>query len=324
MFNLYIGDIDSDLSQVAMSADAGAVLIDQHNLSQFLSSPQGTGFTTIGDCGGAAQIFSICRQATEIFFCDPIKWSDTKKGYSEHQERITSILNYWRKLKPVHGFTRPENFPWVDDALKVKGRVSESQQGWAFGCSLTYGIGVAPHEAWPALAFNKLNLPYTNAGYPGGSITWSSDQLCRSQIQTGDVVFWGLPNNLRAAMIDQGKLKHLGTWAFKEDPLMINRIPLDFLNSDTLIYQNITAIHRAVNFCRAIGAKLVIQCLYYDPKLIEINLDDIKEYRQLICCPGQIVDVGNDASTHPGPNQHIIYADSFVSTYQELYGTDVK
>jgi hypothetical protein len=111
---------------------------------------------------------------------------------------------------------------------------------------------------------------------------------------------------------------HLTTSTFLSSEYAKNHLSPDLLSNDTLKYHNILAVRRAYNYCQRIGACLVPIGVCYDIDNVYAHYD-VPPYQQLIQYEiNDYADLGNDRS-HPGPIQHKLYAEKFLSHYKKVY-----
>ena len=206
------------------------------------------------------------------------------------------------------------------DFLQDKRKTDQSQL-WIVGCSIAHGVSVQPEQSYKEIVSHKLNLTYSDLSCPGSSITWQSDQICRSDIRSSDVIFWGLTTQDRIPVFYLDKVMHLNNHTYVIYPKLNSKFPLELLDNDTLTYHNILAVRRAYNFCQKINAKLVILGLMHDPNNVFVHYD-VPVFQQIgRPQPDSFVDFGAD-KMHPGPEQHKIYANKFLELYSKLYPTD--
>jgi len=204
---------------------------------------------------------------------------------------------------------------------QINHRITDEAQMWTFGCSITSGIGINSYEIYDSKIKEYLNLPNKNISCPGSSIIWASDQICRSDIKKNDVVIWGITSPRRTHKVNYNKLDFILPYQIE------NNTELELLNyerqyytqyfeSNTELYDILTAIKRAKNFCNNIGAKFLAINLIFDYiGWSQYYVDDqIKAYLK----NDQYIDVGNDG-IHPGPKQHQEFAEKFIKLYKALY-----
>lgn len=314
MFKLFVGDVTSEVCQAALAQDKNAVLVTADNFENLTCQ---TCYTSLADCGSLKNLSYVCNLATDIIYVPPSAWSDVdKNNLSQQQQWTEHVLYYYQQSKTVDNLPNIINTSWL-----YRERIAE-KQFWTVGCSITAGDCVEPEQAWPALISKKLNLPYTNLSCSGSSIIWQSDQICRADIQSGDIVFWGVTSNNRLPIIvsPSKKIFHLHTGSFKDHKNIVvdNNLYPQLLQNDTLMWYNMLSIRRAYNYCSKIGAKLVPLGLMYDFDHCYLHYD-IPSFFQLIQWGvNDYVDLGTDG-VHPGPEQHKLFADAFLSHYRKIY-----
>ena len=193
--------------------------------------------------------------------------------------------------------------------IKSGGLRVADRQFWAVGCSVTVGVGVALDLTWKECVSRALNLPYTDLCAEGSSILWQSDQICQSAIRQGDLVLWALTTQPRLPVIRNNQLFHLTSGEYESQAEINQEFPIDLLLSSSLVYHNIQAVRRADNFCRTVGARLIVQSVIYDVEQAD-DLYQITDFVRVYRGPDTWIDFGNDR-LHPGPRQHQIFADTF-------------
>jgi hypothetical protein len=315
--HLFVGDTDTYLNKCALQNDSTAYLVTQENATD---SHINTVYTSLGDLDGAESFFRLLLSATEITYCPPTIWSDgktTEDRYSlawltEHYLGIVANLN---NIK-INGVLS------VPIQLSVEEqRKSDATQLWVAGCSTTFGTGVAIHERYANLLSSKLNLPVSVLAYPGASVSWSASQILRSDIQKDDLVVFGVSTYHRIAMFDRKKVCHVYTKNLKENSSKFPELNILQLDSDTRIYECISAIEQVINFCNKAGAKLILFGIHAN---IELSLA-MSKYKNFVFYHGKFGtdfqdgwhDLGTD-KMHPGPETHKTYANLIISKINEL------
>ena len=313
MFILFVGDVYESLAIEAKSQDANAVLITQSNVDKFLKNPTGVAYTSLADVGNHELFFQLCNQANKIYYRPPVKWSNAdQKYYTEH------VLAWASQHLPIDGFGHllGENKKFSQDFLQDT-RKTDQPQLWAAGCSITFGTGVDIDQTYRKILSCELNLQDSNLSWPGSSIIWQSDQICRADIRFNDTVVWGLTGTNRLPVFHRDQVLHLNTWSYDRQQELKEKFPIDILDNDTLFYHNILAVRRAYNFCHKIGAKLVILGLMYDVDNLYLNYC-VPAFKYITPNHREYVDLGSD-SGHPGPEQHKIFAKEFLDFFNRLY-----
>lgn len=321
MFDLFVGDVGEYLSYIAKSHDQSAILVNYHTINEFLNHPTSTAYTSVGDIEDLKTFMDFCLKARSIFFCPPPKWA----AHPECKDKIwtESILSHVGQYVPVHNLTLKNNTNkfLVDFSNLKDSRKTDSKQLWAVGCSITHGDGLKEHETWKHLVSSQLNLEYSSLTQSSSSIIWQANQICQSDIRSGDLVFWGQTSHQRLPVINEqtASLVHLQQTLYQQQPKLANQFPPDILLSSSLVYHNVMAVKNVYNFCKKAGAELVILGLMYDWDLI-YKFYDVPVYRQYITWPMEYVDIASD-NIHPGPEQHKLFAKEFVEFYNYLYNT---
>jgi len=166
----------------------------------------------------------------------------------------------------------------------VDRRNTDEVQLWAVGCSFTYGMGVSVNERYPNILSERLQLPLALLANPATSITWAANQILCSDIRKDDIVVWGLTSWNRFAHYDKTKNTveniHVGYYGWF--PAFNKTVSLDYLDSPTLLYNSINAINQVANFCKKIGAKLLIANLLCSQDLAEYLKNNFDNFVQLI------------------------------------------
>lgn len=331
MNKLFVGDVSEYLAEAAVNHDPLAVLLTDKNYNVILSQDykrdnffsSDTFYTSISDMGSMENLIKVLMYVDEIIYLPPTTWSDSNSDGSAQKEQLEMILRFVSQYKPVSGenFSSKKNKFLSEDFICDK-RKTEDTQFWAVGCSVTYGEGVSIQETWKHIVSQRLGLPYSDLSFNGSSIIWQSDQICRADIRKDDLVFWGLTAQSRLPLIDDRdhKLLHLTAGVYHKDIHYTKTFPPELIDNSSIYWHNVMAVRRVSNYCRKVGAKLVILGLLPDVEQ-EIWLHyGVKEFHQLMIWPMRYVDLGRD-NVHPGPKQHAIFADRFIEFYNKLYQT---
>jgi len=322
MITLFIGDSDSSAKSAAFAFDSGAALLELSTVDSFFKTKSGTFFTGLCFIQDLDLFSKICQSATEIYYCPPAVWSDSKKGHSEQQKYVEIVLCFASQTIPVHGLDLQNNpYSFLDHDYRHDQRKTDNRQIWITGCSITQGDGVDQEETWKHIVSQRFDMPYSDLSLRGSSIMWQSDQLCQADIRPGDLVFWGLTTHVRLPVIYEpdNSLFHLHAGSYQKPYLRekVKPYPIDLLTNKTLVYHNVMAIRRAVNFCKKAGADITIMALMYDWDLI-YNFYCVPQVRQALSWPEEWLDLGTD-NIHPGPHQHARIARQFIDFYKKLY-----
>lgn len=209
----------------------------------------------------------------------------------------------------------------------VAKRSSPNQQIWVVGCSYAHGIGVNADQRYGQIISEELNLPVSFLTQGGTSNDWAADQILRSDIQSNDIVVWGLTGASRFEYSDQSdRLHNVRLENFDQIPDLSNFVNKKLLISNHMIYNTIKSVEQVRNYLSKLSCRLVLavfptnikehdlQILDYTSRLKDaIILFDTNEYT--------FIDYGTDNS-HPGPNQHKWYANTILK-HLENYETRI-
>jgi hypothetical protein len=314
MFDLFVGDVYKSLAIESKKHDPDSILVSKSNLTEFLTTPKGTVYSSLADIGDYSTFRDLCASAKNIYYRPPAVWS-----HNNQKIQTEEILIWLSQYKFVDGIDQLFNKSHLlNTDLLHSSRISSQKQLWITGCSVTNGTGVNLNESFKELVSTKLKLHYTDLSCYGSSIMWQSDQICRSDIQSEDLVFWGLTGQHRIPVFENNVV-HLYGLIYEKNPEYKLKFPIDLLDNESLLYHNVLAVRRSYNFCKKIGAKLVILGLMPDPKNAW-QYYNVPVFRQLtpLHYPECYVDLGFD-NAHPGPKQHKIFAEEFLKFYSELY-----
>lgn len=311
---IYVGDVFQYLRDLAIAADPDAKLINNTN---YQNLTPGTYYTSIGDLDGLYQFSIVLEQATDIIYSPPVKWS--------HEDLKTWTIDYisaFANKKVVKGLELSEAADKSTMLGLMDTRKTTGQQLWAAGCSITAGIGVDGSERYGQLLSNQLQMPVSFLARLGASITWTVDQILRSDIQKDDIVVFGLTYLQRFPYFKDNKIRHVNISTYETDPTFNQEVDISFLDSQQLIYQAVTGIHQVINFCEKIRARLILVQLL--GRGLENYLHQCSYYQMLACQHGRtkedlFIDIGSD-NIHPGPLMHKWYCDQILYKYQTIYG----
>ena len=90
MFELFIGDVSQLLADEATKHDKDAVLITLSNVDNFLKTPTGTAYSSIGDIENLDIFLQLCSKADKIYYRPPKSWSTIDSSNKEKQ--FTEII----------------------------------------------------------------------------------------------------------------------------------------------------------------------------------------------------------------------------------------
>jgi hypothetical protein len=211
-------------------------------------------------------------------------------------------------------------------AKVVDQRKTNESQLWIAGCSVSHGQGVDPDQRYGQLLANELELECSFLTKPGSSIQWAADQLLRSDIRPGDIVFWGVTDAIRLTYVYKNKyLPGLTSRTYTDYPEVEKIVPFMELFSENTLYNNICSVEKVINFCKKIDIKLgmlgilpTMPNFYRYIKLIPgyIEFPHLLKWENNCSMPVYL-DVGTDGE-HPGPIQHQHYK-TFILNHFDIF-----
>jgi len=315
---LFVGDNDGSLALSVLKLYPTAYLIDTSNYSYH---HYGTCYTSLKDLPDIPTFASLLRRANNIIYSPPSRWNNDQKIKKYSARYWTEQYLYTFSLdttKQVINAPQLHTSNDVDTILNLNDqRKHKDKNLWVSGCSFTYGVGVNENERYANLLAKELNLPLSMLAKSGASISYSADQILRSDIRENDIVIWGITDHQRITHYDQpnNQIININVGKFHD----INK-KFDFFDP-TLMYSSITAIHQVINFCNKIKAKLVLAGVFTNLET-SAYLKNVKSYIHLNSFYGvklkdRFLDVGDD-SVHPGPLTHIWYAEKILDKLKEI------
>jgi hypothetical protein len=316
METVIIGDITDELAQWAKEQFPTATLLDNTNVD---ANNNNIVYTSLGDLN-KENFIKVITTANRVIFHDTDKWSN------EELEKHTKFL-----LSRCPN--KVENFVVVDnELLNLVGLGHKKKQLWVTGASLEHGTGVSAQERYGQLIANKLQRPVTFLTHPGSSIQWAADQLLRSDIKKDDIVLWGLTSINRYQSFKNNKAVHIfpGIADLSKDlgyslvdqindrasVLLFSKkefkdLERGLLDDDRLLVA-VKSVHQVINFCKKIGANLILYVHPISTVDFEIFLTRrIYNFDNLIVL-SPACDLGTDPD-HPGPISHNNWANEICN-----------
>jgi hypothetical protein len=321
---IYVGDVTAYLCNQVKLEQESATLITSKN---FQNLRPGVYYTSIGDLDNLCQFSEILRQAHEIHYRPPDTWSDSNFLSNPMKKWTEDYLSLFacHKDKIMTGYN--VHVPDIKGMTELADhRVDKNKQIWISGCSISNGAGISQDQRYGHLISKKLNLKVSFLTRDSSSISWAADQILRSDIRSGDLVFWGITGINRLATWDEVGKKVL-YWtanskisAFHKKNFQ-NYFIKKFLFSDHTLYQSINSISQVINFCEKINVQLIMASLI---RGIEPFLKNMENFIPLAGEFGRdlnnmYVDLGDD-NKHPGPKSHQYYADKMLERYYQING----
>jgi len=308
MITLFVGDNQKYLSKVARQHSSDAFLLDKSNYKEFLRSDgELTVYTSHCDLpkitDNKVVIYEVMLKADIIYYEPPQKWSDSSDEFSLTNTKY--LTEYFLHLveQKKHNVKNLNIDTNKDLYLKLLDkRKTDKSVIFCAGCSITYGTAIDKDQSFPHLVSDILKRDLVDLSFPGSSIEFASDQLLRSDIKKDDIVIWGLTQELRFTIWDSKQRKvNFGDWT-KE------------ITNESNMYRSTVSVYKVINFCKKIGAKLILLPLICSENL-RLILRNEKEYCQLPY-KTQFIDYGND-NIHPGKKQHKEWSEICLSIIKE-------
>ena len=322
--NLYITTVDYRWK------DSSIKLLDKGNLNAALIIRSMTDYhTTINDIT-TQNIQKVCQSASVIHLVDIDLNTVCQQDFGDKDQYSYGRL-FYELVKVRH---KVKNFDFINEFDLDKFNTTDMKRNspdpvlWTIGCSFTAGTGVAQDQRYGTLLSNKLNMPEITLSRNGASQGWAADQLLRSDVQSGDIVVWGLTNIQRFEYAMDWELNSLPAARYNNIPKELRYWPLEYFDSTTMITQSIRKILQVINFCSKIGAKLYLINLY-DVTWVSTVLKDYHLFLDLTrSFPieeslGTYLDIGTDG-LHPGPLTQKWYSEQIYNFIKENnYGKSI-
>ena len=304
------------------------------------------------------ELYTILTQAKEVIYCATNSWSSVESMYHTigwiefiNTVRPIQILRAGQYgLGPVLYTSAAFNKPTFLNT--VQGRQTDGPQVWMVGCSFTNGHGLADQNLrFGQLFADTLGLPVSFLAMNGASNQWIADQILKADIKENDIVFCGLTGVARSTIYTEEKPWPITINMLDKQQPMYKRLIVDnkkiapmrrmiteeFLLSDHSLFESINHIEQVKNHLQMINTKHLIgyfadldfpylhhmgRMMHYivsqaDPRMFVIR----PEYPWADIITRSSEDTNNDETpvNHPGPNQHKIYADDLLETYNKIY-----
>jgi hypothetical protein len=323
MITLVVGDVSACLAQSAQQISPDAKIITPENHADITD---GTYYISLGDFVSLVDFIETLDKAENLIYCPPKKWSDSTDSGSK--------MKYWTEYYLMH-FLNYKNvihnnqlsFMSAEKSIMLSladTRKSHDSQLWISGCSISHGTGVAQNQRFGKLLADLVNLPVSFLTKGSSSIQWAADQILRSDIRCDDIVVWGLTSMARLPFYSNGEIKHIHPTTYVNNSQLHKIVPIEQLDGENMIYQNLVKIHAVINFCQKVQAKLFLFGIFIDYDSIQWVVD-LPEYTQLYGRFGfsehaRFLDFGTDGA-HPGPLMHQWYCDQMFATIQKRLGT---
>ena len=187
------------------------------------------------------------------------------------------------------------------NAFGLRGEIYEDPDALAFGCSITFGIGVPESARWTNLLGKKMNKKVMNFGYPGGSVTSICNTIihyCMNNKMPKEIFCW-FPDFFRSQVVMDKEfyksknndpennnltLAYCGPKiVFYEDRLHMEIENRKYVEDSTsphqLIYNSITSIYNLEAFCISNNIKLYWSTWDMPSSVIMEELSKFKDFK---------------------------------------------
>ena len=301
---LYISHADYDFAQLSDST-----WLTHDNLNECIISKDVLNYhTSIEDCGLKieeidTQLLRHCRDIIMI----GVELGDT---YNYKQRPYLNLIHILKNKYADQSRGYPDDTrKFVCDYHRAF-RSSQHPHVWIAGCSFSSATGVADNQRWSYHVAHKLQKPEVNLAQGGSSIWDAADQLLRADIRKGDTVIWGLTNIGRVDIVDdQGMLRSMPVNDYVDSGNTY--YSLDYMLSDTQCIQSVRHIKQVINYCDKINADLYL-VNFLDGHFIPQAFENHRKFLDLHQEQASSIDYGTDGK-HPGPNQHLKYAEQIIT-----------
>ena len=157
---------------------------------------------------------------------------------------------------------------------------------------------------------------------PGTCVSAAADSILRADVRSGDTVVWGLTCPGRVEVADGLDLEPHGVDKYAKLPREKQYWTLDYFSSSTMVLAQMREIAQVMNFCDKLGVGLYIANIL-DISWMPLVLRSYSRFVDFTQDPSGVdgylakfVDFGTDHS-HPGPQQHRLYADRIFNLIKE-------
>jgi hypothetical protein len=318
MLKIFVGDVGQYLSDLARFHDKSAYQIDSYNL---YNTHNGTVYVSIGDLNNLKEFNYILAQATELIYAPPDIWPT---AYQDMEKFSIAWVTVSHLATIAAEYSIPvKNLPVIDNLsiTTIIDRTTNSPQLWVAGCSTSLGVAVQHSERYANIVSSNLGLDLNMLAQSGSSIAWSAGQILKSNINSGDIVIWGLTTVDRFQWYSRGHLEHIGANYYQLNPNFNKVIKLELLDHEHRLYESLDSIYQVQNFCNKINARLILVGIHANIELSTrlVQKDNFVMIQGLsgLDWNSEFLDYGTD-NLHPGPTTHKFYAEKILNKIKNL------
>lgn len=316
MIKIIVGDVGPYLATIAKSIDPTAFLINKQNYRHLRKNSDITAYVSPGDLPKTSQgenpLYEVLKQADEIVYAPPVKWSDSCNKFQWHSQQYTIefFLCKMQKLGKIVKNLDLSHYLEHSCLYLENTRIDHTDSNlWIVGGSDSHGAGILREQTYGNIVSQTLCKKAVFLTKPGCSLEYSADQILRSDIQSNDIVIWGLTPETRAPEAINGKIKNLHANSTES---------LDCLLSETRFYKAMISIFQVKNFLKKINCQLILLPIC-SSEVLQLHIMHLNSYCEIPINPEfpKYTDYGND-QRHPGPKQHQVYADLCLQFLQKF------
>jgi hypothetical protein len=255
--------------------------------------------TSLGDLQ-AREIIELAQQYQELYFHDAAFDPD-----SDIFKETQVLLNFLQHEKTIKNYQKTDPV----DFYKYSPMTCKDACLWVFGCSHSYGFGIESSQRYGELLAKQLCRPLALVAQIASSLSWSLDQIHRSNIKSSDIVVWQITTPLRTMKFD-GELKHI---------LLsnANRYYLEVFTDQQMFFDHVRMLRQGINYLRAKNIRFVMTSLDIKDPFYYQYLKEYTQHREYCYTPGVWVDLASD-NQHPGPLSNRSLADRLYFHIQSM------
>lgn len=310
---LFVSDNSEFIAEYAKKHNNEFQLLTEENYHSISSS--GSYYTSLADLPWD-KLLEVCLQSNEIVYFPPPTWQSV--SLKDNTELFLKNLVLHHKIS-VKGYTV------ATDKYNVLGlkniRNTQGKQLWIAGCSYAAGRGlVSDQDRYASHLSAMLKLPYCDLSDVATSISWSADQLLRSDLRSGDIVIWSLTSINRKVYYNQDQHFFATSRTIDNlantDKLYFSRLLLD----DNAAFEAVQSVKQVINICNKLNCNLVI--FTQNGLSLSGHQHILKEYLESELCYLNISDVCDFApmsSKHPGPKTNANWAQEIFDFITSRY-----
>lgn len=301
---LVVGDTPEYLAKYSQSLDENSYLVNSENWNKEHS---GTVYTSLGDVGKNILV-SLIDQAEKVIYYPPAQW--TSESTQQETEKVLFELSPY---VPIENSELMKDYSHTA-FLPVDSRKTDKPQLWCAGCSFTFGSGLKAEERWATLVSEELDIDHSLLARPGSSVSWSADQILRSDIRKDDIVVWGITTSNRFPWYSDKATTHVNIRAWSRSEELKNLINIDYFDSSHHTLNTKRLLLQVENFCEKVGAKLLLVNFLSDVDFLFLRKCQVLDLKKAE--DESYPDMADDE--HPGPKTNQIFAQKISKVLTKL------